>query len=76
MKFAYTARTQAGELQTGSVEAVNREAALNILTGHQLFILTLESLERRRFADTLFGFFNRGRLGGLVGFTRPFSTLF
>src|SRR3989344_4444669 len=53
MKFAYTARTQAGELQTGSVEAGNRGAAPNILTGHQLFILPLESLERRRFADTL-----------------------
>ena len=75
MKFAYTARTQAGELQTGSVEAVNREAALNILTGHQLFILTLESLERRRFADTLFGFFNRVRLVDLVVFTRQFATL-
>ena len=75
MKFAYTARTQAGELQTGSVEAVNREAALNILTGHQLFILTLESLERRRFADTMFGFFNRVRLVDLVVFTRQFATL-
>ncbi len=75
MKFAYTARTQTGELQTGSVEAVNREAALNILTGHQLFILTLESLERRRFADTLFGFFNRVRLVDLVVFTRQFATL-
>ncbi|OGZ00068.1 MAG: hypothetical protein A3E09_02770, partial [Candidatus Liptonbacteria bacterium RIFCSPHIGHO2_12_FULL_60_13] len=68
-------RTQAGELQTGSVEAVNREAALNILTGHQLFILTLESLERRRFADTMFGFFNRVRLVDLVVFTRQFATL-
>ncbi len=75
MKFAYTARTQGGELQTGSVEAVNREAALNILTGHQLFILTIESLERRRFADTLFGFFNRVKLVDLVVFTRQFATL-
>lgn len=75
MKFAYSARTQAGELQTGSVEAVNREAALNILTGHQLFILTLESLERRRLADTLFGFFNRVKLLDLVVFTRQFATL-
>ncbi|OGZ01553.1 MAG: hypothetical protein A3G64_00270 [Candidatus Liptonbacteria bacterium RIFCSPLOWO2_12_FULL_60_15] len=54
---------------------MNREAALNILTGHQLFILTLESLERRRFADTLFGFFNRVRLVDLVVFTRQFATL-
>lgn len=75
MKFAYTARTQAGELQTGSVEAVNREAALNILTGHQLFILSIESSERPRIADKLLGFFNRVKFTDLVIFTRQFATL-
>lgn len=75
MKFSYTARTQAGELQAGSVEAVNREAALNILTGHQLFVLSIKSLERPKLADKLLGFFNRVKLTDLVVFTRQFATL-
>ncbi|MDP3947146.1 MAG: type II secretion system F family protein [bacterium] len=75
MKFAYSARTQAGEMQAGSVEAVNREAALNILTGHQLFVLSIESMDRPRMADKLFGFFNRAKLSDLVIFTRQFATL-
>lgn len=75
MKFSYLARTQTGELQTGSIEAVNREAALNILTSHQLFVLSFESLERLRLADKLFGFMNRVKMMDLVIFTRQFATL-
>ena len=45
MKYSYQARTKSGELQAGSVEAVSRETALNILTGHDLYILSLEVLK-------------------------------
>lgn len=42
MLFKYQARSRAGEVQTGTVEASSREAALQLLQGHQLFITLLE----------------------------------
>lgn len=75
MKFKYNARTQEGELQTGFVDAANREAALNILTGHNLFILSLEAGEKARWYDKLVNFFNRVKIVDLMIFTRQFATL-
>lgn len=75
MKFKYTARAQEGDLQAGFVEAVNREAAANILTGHNLFVLNLEEVEKTdRFGDIL-SFLNRVKLKDLMIFTRQFATL-
>ncbi|MFA5098775.1 MAG: type II secretion system F family protein [Candidatus Paceibacterota bacterium] len=75
MKFKYNARTQQGELQTGFVDAATREAAANILTGHDLFVLSLESVERRRWYDFVLNFFNRVKSVDLMIFTRQFATL-
>jgi type IV pilus assembly protein PilC len=75
MKFKYNARTQEGELQTGFVDAANREAALNILTGHELFILNLEEAERARWYDRFVIFFNRVKITDLMVFSRQFATL-
>ncbi len=75
MKFKYNARSQEGELQTGFVEAANREAASNILAGHNLFILNLEEAERRRWYDKIFVFLNRVKINDLMLFTRQFATL-
>ena len=75
MKFKYNARTQEGELQTGFVDAANREAALNVLTGHELFILSLEEAERARWYDKFLNFFNRVKIVDLMIFTRQFATL-
>jgi len=74
-KFKYYARTQEGELQTGFVEAANREAAANILTSHDLFILSLESAEKRRWYDRIFNFLNRVKTKDLMIFSRQFATL-
>jgi len=74
-KFKYYARTQEGELQTGFVEAANREAAANILTSHDLFILSLESAEKRRWYDRIFNFLNRVKIKDLMIFSRQFATL-
>lgn len=75
MKFKYNARTQEGELQTGFVKAANREAATNILTGYNLFILSLEEAEKRRWYNRILGFLNRVKITDLMIFTRQFATL-
>ncbi|MEK7496248.1 MAG: type II secretion system F family protein, partial [Patescibacteria group bacterium] len=75
MKYKYNARTQEGELQTGFVDAANREAVTNILTGHGLFILSLEEAENLRRFDKILGFFNRVKINDLMIFTRQFATL-
>ena len=75
MKYKYNARTQEGELQTGFVDAANREAVTNILTGHGLFILSLEEAENLRRFDRILGFFNRVKINDLMIFTRQFATL-
>ncbi|NCN53128.1 type II secretion system F family protein [Candidatus Wolfebacteria bacterium] len=75
MKFKYNARTQQGELQTGFIEAANKEAAFNILTSHELYILGLESSETSKWYDRFLDFFKRVKSGDLMIFTRQFATL-
>ncbi|MEE8131750.1 MAG: type II secretion system F family protein [Candidatus Paceibacterota bacterium] len=74
-KFKYQARTKEGELQTGFVEAVSREIALNTLTGHELFILSLESAEKIHWYHRFLKFFERAKIKDLMIFTRQFATL-
>ncbi|TRZ65008.1 MAG: type II secretion system F family protein [Spirochaetia bacterium] len=75
MKFKYNARTQQGELQTGFVDSANRESAANILASHDLFILSLESVEKRYWYDFFLNFFNKVKFVDLMVFTRQFATL-
>lgn len=42
MKFNYQARTKVGEIQTGVVEASNREGAFEVLKAHGLYVTVLE----------------------------------
>src|SRR3989344_5568037 len=74
-KFKYTARTKEGELQAGFVEAPAREIAADILSGHDLFVLSVESSEIKRPLDAIFRFFNRVKIKDLMIFTRQFSIL-
>ncbi|MEK7162961.1 MAG: type II secretion system F family protein [Patescibacteria group bacterium] len=75
MKFKYNARNQEGELQAGFIESASRETASAILTGHNLFILSLEETENIRQIDKILNFFNRVKVGDLMIFTRQFATL-
>ncbi|MBI4992511.1 MAG: type II secretion system F family protein [Candidatus Harrisonbacteria bacterium] len=75
MKYKYAARTKQGELQTGFVESVSRESAYNTLTGHDLFILSLEETEARVFYQQIIDFFNRVKSNDVMIFTRQFATL-
>jgi len=75
MKFNYKARTKEGELQVGTIESANREAAANVLLGHGLFVLSIEEIRTdspwRRITD----FFERTGASDLMIFTRQFATL-
>lgn len=75
MKYHYSARTKAGELQVGYVEAVNRNAAFNILNSHDLYILSIEEVNSPKLFTAITGFFNRVKRQDLMVFTRQFATL-
>ena len=75
MKYRYSARTKSGELQVGFVESVSKEAALNILSSHELFILSIESIERPAWYNSVVNFFNRVKRQDLMIFTRQFATM-
>jgi len=44
MKFNYQARGETGEIQSGVVEASNREAAFNVLKTHGIYVTALEEI--------------------------------
>ena len=75
MKFKYNARTKEGELQVGFVDAPTQNMAADILTGHDLLILSLEGEKTARFIDKITGFFNRVKLTDIMIFTRQFAIL-
>lgn len=75
MKFKYQARTKTGELQTGTVDAASREAALNVLSGHELYILSIEGAEQMGLYERFLRLFERVKMADLMVFTRQFATL-
>ncbi len=75
MKFKYNARNKGGEMQVGIVEAASREAAAAILNTHDLFILSIESAEKRTAVDVIASWINRVRSKDLVVFSRQMATL-
>jgi type IV pilus assembly protein PilC len=75
MKYSYQARTKNGELQVGTVEAASKEAALNILTGHDLYILSIEVLKEAGWSSRFLQFFRRVEKKDLMVFSRQFATL-
>ncbi len=75
MKFKYRAKTKSGEEQVGYVEAGSRDAAANILAGHELFILGLESAEKRSFFENIASYFSHVKRKDMIVFTRQLATL-
>jgi type IV pilus assembly protein PilC len=75
MKFKYQAKTKDGEVQMGFVDAGSRDGALNILAGHDLFVLSVASAEKKGIADRITGFLNRVRRKDMIIFARQLSTL-
>lgn len=75
MKFKYQAKTKDGETQVGYVEAGNRDTAVSILSGHDLFVLSIESDREPGFIDRITSLFNRVRRKDMVVFARQLATL-
>jgi type II secretory pathway component PulF len=75
MKFKYQARTKEGELQAGFVDAGNRDTALQILAGHDLFVLSIVSADEKPWYAAITGFANRVRRRDMLIFTRQLATL-
>lgn len=75
MKFRYSARTKSGEMQVGFVEGITKEAALDNLHGHDLYVLSIEPLAQDSWYAPLTTFFRRVRRTDLMVFTRQFSTM-
>ena len=75
MKFRYQARNKSGELQVGFVDAANREAAFNILSSYDLYVLALTSAEEKHWYEFLVKPFRRVKNIDLMAFTRQFATL-
>lgn len=62
-------------MQVGFVEAGSRESAANILAGHELYILQIESAEKKSFYDAIANIFSRVRRKDMMVFTRQLATL-
>lgn len=75
MKFKYQARNKNGELQVGFVEAPSKEAAVGILTRHELFVLSIESEEKGGLRNTVLNLVNRVKVKDIMIFTRQLATL-
>lgn len=75
MKYQYSARTKSGELQVGYVESGSREAAFQMLTGHDLFVLSIETERAATVLTRVADYFRRVKLLDIAIFTRQFATM-
>ncbi|MDO8585012.1 MAG: type II secretion system F family protein [bacterium] len=75
MKYQYSARTKSGEMQMGYVESGSREAAFQMLSGHDLYVLSIEAEREPTFLTHVADYFRRVKLLDVAIFTRQFSTM-
>lgn len=75
MKYKYRSKTKEGEEQVGFVDAANKDAALTILTSHDLYVLSIEETEKTRWYDRIASYFGRVKREDLVVFTRQMAIL-
>lgn len=76
MQFNYQARTKEGEIQTGTVEAGSREAAIKTLQRHELAVIFLEPIKAAPFYARSLKIFQRVKTKELVMFYRQLAILF
>lgn len=75
MKFNYQARTKENQIQTGIVEAASKEAALNLLQKHGLYITLLEVIASPFYARKI-KLFEKIARKDIVLFSRQLSIMF
>ena len=75
MKYKYQARTKEGELQVGFVDAANRDGAVTVLAGHDLFVLSVVEAEKTHWYDRFADYFSGVGGKDMVAFTRQLAIL-
>jgi len=75
MEFNYVARTKQGEMQTGVVEAVSRNLAIETLQSRGLVLLDLRGNKKGSFLSLNLKLFQRVKMKDLTTFARQLSTL-
>ncbi|MFH1575371.1 MAG: type II secretion system F family protein [Candidatus Nealsonbacteria bacterium] len=76
MKFNYQARSKKGEVQTGTVEASSREAAILLLQKHGLFVTFLEKTGSSPFYTKKIKIFEIISKKEVVNFSRQLALMF
>jgi len=76
MKFNYQARSKTGEVQSGMVEASNREAAFSVLKTHGLYVTALQETSAVPFYAQKLKFMERVSKKDVVLFSRQISIMF
>jgi len=76
MKFSYQARTKEGALQTGTVEASSREAALDLLEKYGLFVTSLQEVSTIPIFFRKIKLFQRIPIDEIVSFSRQLAIMF
>ncbi len=74
MKFFYRARTEEGDIQTGSIEASSREGALEILQQYGLYV-TLLRKDEANFWQQKISFLREASKKDIISFTRQISIM-
>lgn len=75
MRFNYQARTKEGEIQTGTVEAASRKAAIETLQRHDLTVIYLEPISAVPFYARSLKIFRKVKAKELVIFYRQLAIL-
>jgi len=75
MKFTYKARTSKGDIQVGSIEALDQQGAEDTLRQHGLIPVSIVSSSKQPFFSRNIGFLSRVQSKQLVIFTRQLSVL-
>ena len=75
MKFNYQVRDEEGKIQSGIVEAPDKDSALELLQKQGFFITFLEKVSQRPFYEREIKFFNKVSRQDLVMFSRQLSIM-
>lgn len=76
MQFSYQARTQQGDIKSGSIEAVTKEAAIDALQRSNFFVIDIRSSSEGSLVPGNLKFLRRVPRKEVVIFSRQISTLF
>ena len=75
MKFKYQARTREGEVKTGQIEAVSKEAAIDILQKYNVYITLVEQEEQKFFLMREVKIGQHISLKDIMAFSRQLSAM-